>query len=116
MTSGTPGGHVDRPDVRAHGPPEVHGLEYGPVDAVDRHDDALLAVRALEDEVVSNVEFGLLVVVLAADEQHQRHEDRDQHHDEVGAVAELDAGHDHGHDRRGDAADRVDREAPPPAG
>ena len=39
-------GDIDRPDVLGERPPEVHGLDDRPVDAVDRDDDALLAVRA----------------------------------------------------------------------
>ena len=77
---------------------EVHGLDHGAVDAGDRDDDTLLPVRPLDDEVVADLELARLGVVLAADEQHHRDEDRDQHQDEPRAVDELDGGDDDRHD------------------
>src|SRR6185503_11194933 len=108
-------GHEDRPDIGTERPAEVDRLDDRPVDAVDRDDDALLAMRAFNDEILADMELALLPVVLAPDEQHHADEDRDEHDDEPRAVDELHARHDHGDDGRGHAADRIDDESVAPA-
>ena len=50
-------GDVDRPDVAGQRPAEVDGLDDRPVDAVDRDDHPLLAVRAGQDAVVADLEL-----------------------------------------------------------
>jgi hypothetical protein len=71
-------GHVDRPNVGRQRPSEDDRLDHRPVDAVDRHDDALLAMGALDDEVIANVQLLLLGRVLAMDETSSPDEQRDQ--------------------------------------
>ena len=64
------------------------------------HDDPLLAVRRLDDEVGPDRQLAPGRGVLAVDEQHHPDQDRDEDHDEVGAVDELDR-HDDDEDDRG---------------
>ncbi len=132
MTSGTPGicrsqrlliaspsfrvlGDVDGPDVGTHRAPEVHRLDHRPIDPVDRDDDALLAMGALDDQVLADMELALLTVVFAPDEQHHADEHRDQDDHEPRPVDELHARDDDRDDRRRRTADGVDDEAVAPA-
>ncbi len=65
-------GHVDGPDVAADRPPEVDRLDDGPVDAVDRDDHPLLAMRARDDALVADLQLACLGLVLAVDEGHDQ--------------------------------------------
>src|SRR4029079_19395653 len=107
-------GDVDGADVRRERAAEDHGLDDRPVDAVDRDDDPLFAVRALDDQVVADVELLLLAGVLAVDERHHPDEQRHQQQDEQRRWR-LGDGDDDRDDGGQDGPERVDREPRPPA-
>ena len=69
-------GDVDRPDVVADRAPDVDRLDDGPVEARDRDDDPLLAVRAAGRRGPGRTASSRAERrVLALDEQHHRDED-----------------------------------------